>query len=148
MRLSLNGDPVTVDTTGFAVVTDGEYLLVIPTATLSPGTYKYLVRVSNGPDEVTLAEGWFVLRRRRPTLSTTSSVPRRGEASHFRQEDTVDLLAFLLGMFAAIVLFLLDFADRCRTVSRWPSFVPLGLAFLAGALICQFVHATSSKVGG
>lgn len=62
VRLSLNGEPVALDTTIFTQVTDGEFLLVIPTATLSPGSYKYLVRVSNGPDEVTLAEGTFVLR--------------------------------------------------------------------------------------
>lgn len=59
----------------------------------------------------------------------------------------MDLLAFLLAL-AAIALFLIDFVDRARPVSRWPSLVPLGLAFFVGAIICQFVHATSSKVGG
>jgi hypothetical protein len=57
----------------------------------------------------------------------------------------VDLLAFFLAL-AAILLFLVDFFDRQRSVSRFPNLLPLALALFVGAMICQFTHPTSSLV--
>jgi hypothetical protein len=67
--LNVGGQSVAVTDRNFTKISDGEYVFLLATAALAPGTYKYVVRASNGTDAVTVVEDAFVLK------ATSISVP-------------------------------------------------------------------------
>lgn len=59
--MSVGGAPTLPDTVDFTKVAEGDFLLVVQTALLSPGVYDFVVTISDGPNAVRLLTGTFVL---------------------------------------------------------------------------------------
>lgn len=60
--LKLGTQAVVPAVTAFTQVNVGDYLLVIPTATLQPGAYDLRVTISNGPTNVSILTDRFVVK--------------------------------------------------------------------------------------
>ena len=53
---------VPVDNPTFSRINQGDHLLVLPTADLTPSTYEVVVTVSDGPSKVTVLTDRFVVK--------------------------------------------------------------------------------------
>jgi hypothetical protein len=61
VRVARNDVPVAISDPDFLRVAEGDYVKVLPTVGLEPGTYHVRVRISDGEQAVVLAEDTFVL---------------------------------------------------------------------------------------
>jgi hypothetical protein len=60
--LKVGGTPVTVATTAFTRVAQGDYVLTIPTVGFTPGTYSLAVTLANGADAVVILTDTCVVK--------------------------------------------------------------------------------------